>query len=571
MTPMQALMELLTPVMNNLKVAGAKGEPTQTETGGNPFRSLLGQIMKQNQLQDAAGGGDGGAVTGLGLSDLLSALIGKDMGAFLQTLQTAAGQAEAGCSTKQSATGAGDVTAKAAGGKAAGGADLDRGTQVESLLTGLLALVAMKMAKGGTTDGTAAGSDPADQNMLAAALNSLVSSLSAAGKEKGAQPGGTGASSAPTKDDASKTDNVTLVEALALLIFESLQTVAATQDQAPSGVDHGLDVLLGKGDPEGAGALPSVQGKGSGGEAAVNKASKEALKTIEDGQAASDTGVQQAPEVDAKDPGSYLLAAAGDRTDPSSQEKTVGQTLISVASVGQASETNNLTLVIKGPFNGGVQNQEPGGKSGTESLLANEAANGAGAGLKDDASMVIVKDLTALITGQEGNPSRGSGSDRGGSTDAQAYPLTTDKDVSPGSAATQDANGTAPLQAGSTGAVERFEQIVGQLGARPASHDLLVRLNFGNEESLVLGLKDLGQSVTVEVRASNQGMINLLESQRDVIVKHLEGKDIHTNIVIDPNASATPEKRERREARQARFPKAPVQDEEFGTFLESFV
>ena len=69
---------------------------------------------------------------------------------------------------------------------------------------------------------------------------------------------------------------------------------------------------------------------------------------------------------------------------------------------------------------------------------------------------------------------------------------------------------------------------------------MTVRLTVGNDESLVLGLKDLGQTVTVEVRGSNQGMINLLQSQRDVIISHLEGKDISANIVIDPNASGTP-------------------------------
>ena len=81
---------------------------------------------------------------------------------------------------------------------------------------------------------------------------------------------------------------------------------------------------------------------------------------------------------------------------------------------------------------------------------------------------------------------------------------------------------------------------------------MTVRLTVGNDESLVLGLKDLGQTVTVEVRGSSQGMINLLQSQRDVIISHLEGKDISANIVIDPNASGTPEKRDRREMRKGR-------------------
>ena len=105
-------------------------------------------------------------------------------------------------------------------------------------------------------------------------------------------------------------------------------------------------------------------------------------------------------------------------------------------------------------------------------------------------------------------------------------------------------------QSGSAGTIERFDRIMEQVGSGTGPHDMTVRLTVGNDESLVLGLKDLGQTVTVEVRASNQGMINLLQSQRDVIISHLEGKDISANIVIDPNASGTPEKRDRRETRQ---------------------
>jgi hypothetical protein len=105
-------------------------------------------------------------------------------------------------------------------------------------------------------------------------------------------------------------------------------------------------------------------------------------------------------------------------------------------------------------------------------------------------------------------------------------------------------------QPGSTLAIERFDRVMEQVGTSTGPHDMTVRLTVGNDESLVLGLRDLGQTVTVEVRGSNQGMINLLQSQRDVIISHLEGKDISANIVIDPNASGTPGKRDRRETRQ---------------------
>jgi len=507
--------------------------------------------VKQNQLQGTTGSGQSGGAASPGLGELLSALIGKDMGSFLPTLQATTGQGGEGGSTKEGAPGAADAIAEASGEEnGAGGADIDRATQIESLLSGVLALVAMKTASGATTDGTAPGPDGASEQVAAPALNGLVSSLAA--------PSGEGASSAPAKDGASKPADTTLAETLALLIFESLQALAATRDQAPPEAADSTESLLGKGDPGASGPLPPAQGKESGNGAAVNKASKEILEAAEAGQTAGGAG-PKAPAVDAKGPFEQLLPGPADPADPSSGEKTAAQ----------AADANNLTLVIRGPFSGGAQNQGTGGKSGTE----NGTADGEVGELKDDASVTIVKDLAALVEDREGNSSHDPRGDKEQSADTQGYPLTTGKDVSPGSAAAQEGQGTAPGQAGSTAAVERFEQIVGQLGSRPGSHDLVVKLDVGSEGSLVLGLKDLGQSVTVEVRASNQSMINLLTSQRDAIVRHLEGKDIHANIVIDPNASETPERREKREARQARAAANPGQDgdEAFGTFLERLV
>jgi hypothetical protein len=119
-------------------------------------------------------------------------------------------------------------------------------------------------------------------------------------------------------------------------------------------------------------------------------------------------------------------------------------------------------------------------------------------------------------------------------------------------------------------AVERFEKIAEQIAAKSSSHDLTVKLDVGNNESVVVGLKDLGQTVAVEVKASHQGLINLLESQKDAIIKHLEGKDVKTNVLIDPNASGTPERHDRRESRR-RMLMARHQDREvFGTFLDTF-
>ena len=87
---------------------------------------------------------------------------------------------------------------------------------------------------------------------------------------------------------------------------------------------------------------------------------------------------------------------------------------------------------------------------------------------------------------------------------------------------------------------------------------------------MVVGLKDLGESVTVEVRASHEALISLLRSQKETIIRHLEVKDVRTNILIDPNAAGTQERRDGKESKR-RLVQAVSQNEgAFGTFLETF-
>lgn len=119
-------------------------------------------------------------------------------------------------------------------------------------------------------------------------------------------------------------------------------------------------------------------------------------------------------------------------------------------------------------------------------------------------------------------------------------------------------------------AADRFEKIAQQMAAgRSNGQDLTVKLDIGNNERVVVAMKDLGQTIAVEVKASHDGLISLLQSQKDAIVRELEGKDLRTNIYIDPNASGNPERRERREtARQGRFVSTPAKAEGFSSLLE---
>jgi hypothetical protein len=176
-----------------------------------------------------------------------------------------------------------------------------------------------------------------------------------------------------------------------------------------------------------------------------------------------------------------------------------------------------------------------------------------------------------VVEEESGGAADGERRDGRKGPDAEAYQAA-------GVAAQPAGADAAPPQQGAAGyanpavAVEKFAQVMHQWEqTRTASHDLTVRLAVGKEESLVVGMKESGQSVTVEVRASNQGMIDLLQSEKDSIIRHLEAQDIQTNIVIDPNASGTRERGDRQETGQRRpASDGPRAKADFGSFLDVF-
>jgi hypothetical protein len=119
--------------------------------------------------------------------------------------------------------------------------------------------------------------------------------------------------------------------------------------------------------------------------------------------------------------------------------------------------------------------------------------------------------------------------------------------------------------------LDRIEKMISQMSTKTGARDLTVKLDVGNNETVVVGLRDLGQSIAVEVKASNQALVTLLQSQKDAIVKQLEGKELRTSIFVDPNASQTPDRRERRDNTKRK----PFGAEErtipaFGSVVETF-
>jgi hypothetical protein len=114
---------------------------------------------------------------------------------------------------------------------------------------------------------------------------------------------------------------------------------------------------------------------------------------------------------------------------------------------------------------------------------------------------------------------------------------------------------------------DRIEKIVEQYANKNVSMDMVVRLKIDEKETLLVGLKEQGQRVIVEVKTTNESMGSFLQSQKDEIARQLEGKHIYANIYVDVQN----ENREKREQRDSKQKKRSDEQEkqDFGGFLEA--
>jgi hypothetical protein len=115
--------------------------------------------------------------------------------------------------------------------------------------------------------------------------------------------------------------------------------------------------------------------------------------------------------------------------------------------------------------------------------------------------------------------------------------------------------------------MDRIEKIVEQYANKNVSMDMVVRLKIDEKETLLVGFKEHGQRVTVEVKTTNEGMGNFLQSQKEEISRQLEGKHIYANIYVDIQN----ENREKREQRDSKHKKRSDEQEkqDFVGFLEA--
>ncbi len=89
---------------------------------------------------------------------------------------------------------------------------------------------------------------------------------------------------------------------------------------------------------------------------------------------------------------------------------------------------------------------------------------------------------------------------------------------------------------------DRIEKIIEQFSNRGSQMDMVVRLKLDDKETLLVGLKHEGQKIIVDVKASNDGLLNLIQAHKDDIARHLEDRNIFTSIFVQPDGENNSER-----------------------------
>jgi hypothetical protein len=115
--------------------------------------------------------------------------------------------------------------------------------------------------------------------------------------------------------------------------------------------------------------------------------------------------------------------------------------------------------------------------------------------------------------------------------------------------------------------VEKIEKLTEHFAGRNMNMDMTVRLKIGDNETVLVGLKDEGSSVTVEVRGASESTMNFLQSQKDDIARTLESKNIQTTIHVDIDQDAEGKRQQKQHRNTGEEETAEQKD--FGSFFET--
>ncbi|HBL23172.1 MAG TPA: hypothetical protein DDZ40_03555 [Deltaproteobacteria bacterium] len=115
--------------------------------------------------------------------------------------------------------------------------------------------------------------------------------------------------------------------------------------------------------------------------------------------------------------------------------------------------------------------------------------------------------------------------------------------------------------------VDKIEKLTEQFAGKSMNMDMTVKLKIGDNETVLVGLRDEGSRVTVEVRTANENTMNFLQSQKEELIKSLESKNILTTIHVDIDQDAQGQRQQRQQRRDGGDDTGEKQD--FGAFFEA--
>lgn len=132
--------------------------------------------------------------------------------------------------------------------------------------------------------------------------------------------------------------------------------------------------------------------------------------------------------------------------------------------------------------------------------------------------------------------------------------------------ATGETKGTARNDFGSM-MVEKIEKLTEHFAGRNMNMDMTVRLKIDDNETVLVGLREEGSSVRVEVRTASESTMNFLQSQKEDITRSLENRNIQTTIHVDIDQDAEGRRQQKQHRDAGEGETAEQQD--FGSFFEA--
>jgi hypothetical protein len=135
----------------------------------------------------------------------------------------------------------------------------------------------------------------------------------------------------------------------------------------------------------------------------------------------------------------------------------------------------------------------------------------------------------------------------------------------------QDQDGTKVAEKGSfLGLItEKIEKVIEQSNNRSASTDMVVRLKIDEKNSLLVGLKEDGQKITVEVKTGNEQMMNFLTANKEAITRQLESRNIYTTILLSHEGYEGFERRDKRQSRENAPQEQPEEGQGFDVLFDA--